>query len=357
MLRILPGTVTAAVLSTKDFPWWRCSPSVNLGSDRRVPHVEQKESIHQQTSGNMIKETRQHTETTATRQIEKRSQLKLSQILATVLAAVTAAFLGSRLGVAGTVTGAGVASLISTIGTTLYQQSLDRTSRAARKVRSHVVARTGKQPLLEPEPTEVVELPVPAEQATTEVTGAWAPTRRFEPVRKPDPIADATTDWLSKPTELFTRPTEVKDRPTGVFQRPAEAETELVGPPAEQRRRLRWRVLIGATALAFVLGMGAVTGVELLAHRPLSGGDTGTTISGLFGGATQIPTTTHSNTPARDTTTHEASTTTPPSGNTPTTTPSTSVNPTPSSTTPPTSTTTPPPTSTSVTTTGKQGAS
>ncbi|HJP75150.1 MAG TPA: hypothetical protein VJ914_12825 [Pseudonocardiaceae bacterium] len=307
------------------------------------------------------KETQHHPGTKATQPTEKRSALRLSQVLATVLAAVTAAFLGSRLGVAGTVTGAGVASLVSTLGTAIYQNSLDRTSRAARKVRSHVVARTGKRPLPPAAPTEVLDQPptqITETTATTEVTGAWAPTRRFEPVRRPDAIADATTDWLSKPTELFSRPTEVKDRPTGVFQHPAEARTELVGPPTQQRRRLRWPVLVGATALAFVIGMGAVTGIELLAHRPLSGGNAGTTISGLFGGATQKPATPHPNTPARDTTSHEAPTTTPtpPSSDAPTSTPSTSVNPTPSTTTPPASTTTPPPSSAPTTTTGKQGA-
>ena len=305
----------------------------------------------------MSKETRTNPETVpAQRTDKKQTPVRLSQLLATALAAVTAAFLGSRLGVAGTVTGAGVASVVSTVGTALYQNSIDRTGRAARKVQRHVVARTGKRPLpasTRP-PTQVTEV---VDQPTTEVTGAWAATRRFEPVRRPDSIADATTEWLSRPTELFTRPTDVQDRPTGVFQRPAEAPTELVGPPAEPRRRLRWPVLIGATALAFVLGMGVITGIELLADHPLSGGDTGTTISGLFGGATQRPTT-HANTPAHDTTTRQAPTTTPtpPSSDAPTTTPTPSTNPNPSTTTPPPSTTTPPPPSTSATTTGKQGA-
>jgi hypothetical protein len=309
----------------------------------------------------MSKETLTDPQTEPAQRTEKKqTQVRLSQLLATALAAVTAAFLGSRLGVAGTVTGAGVASVVSTIGTALYQNSIDRTGRAARKVQRHVVARsTGKRPLSadapEPEPTQVTQV---VDQPTTEVTGAWAPTRRFEPVRRPDPIADATTDWLSKPTELFTRPTDVKDRPSGVFQRPAEAPTELVGPPVEPRTGPRWRMLIGATALAFVLGMGVITGIELLTHHPLSGGDTGTTISGLFGGATEKPTTPHTTAPTHDPTTDQAPTTTPtpPSSGAPTTTPTQSTNPNPSTTTPPTSTTTPPPASTSATTTGKQGA-
>ncbi len=262
----------------------------------------------------MSKETLQNQETKPAQQNEKRSsQVKLSQLLATALAAVTAAFLGSRLGVAGTITGAGVASVVSTVGTALYQRSLERTTQAALKV-----VRT----------------------------------------RRPDRIADATTVWLSKPTELFSRPVEVKDRPTGVFQRPAEAAP--VGPPTtSRRRRFRLPVLVGATALAFALGMGVVTGIELLTHRPLSGGDAGTTISGLFGGPTQVSTNTHPNTPTHDTTTHPAPTTTPTpsSSDAPTSTPTPSTTPAPSTTTPPPSTTTTaPPTSASETTTGKQGA-
>jgi hypothetical protein len=308
----------------------------------------------------MSKETQYNPETKAAQHTGKRSgQVKATQLLATALAAVTAAFLGSRLGVAGTVTGAGVASVVSTVGTALYQQSLDRTGSAARKVRSRVAAATAKR--VQPEaPTEVAAPPVaappavalPVDPPTTEVTGAWAATRKFEPVRKPDPISDATTEWLSKPTELFTRPTEVADRPTGVYQRPAEKPAPETG-----RRRPRWRMLIGATALAFLLGMGAVTGIELLAHRPLSGGDTGTTLGGLFGGTTQTQTKTHPATPNRDTTTHQSTPLTPPSSETSTNTETTTGNPAPTTTTPPpTTTTTTPPTSTSTTTTGKQGA-
>jgi hypothetical protein len=326
----------------------------------------------------MNKETQQNQETRAAHQAEKRSsQLKVTQLLATALAAVTAAFLGSRLGVAGTVTGAGVASVVSTVGTALYQQSLDRTGRAARKVRSRVAAATAKRtrpgpgtptgatpagaPPATAAPTDArpVDAPPtadtpPADPATTQVTGAWAVTRKFEPVRKPDPIADATTEWLSKPTELFTRPTEAADRPTGVYQRPGEAPAPATGG----RRRPRWRMLVGVTALAFLLGMGAVTGIELLAHRPLSGGDTGTTIGGLFGGTTQTPTKTHPVTPSSETTTHRSTTSTTPSSETSVNTETTTSNPAPSTTTtssPTTTTTTTPPASTT-TTTGKQGA-
>lgn len=53
--------------------------------------------------------------------------LTLPQIIAGALAAATAAILGSFLGVIGTIGGAAVASVISTVGSALYQKSLERT--------------------------------------------------------------------------------------------------------------------------------------------------------------------------------------------------------------------------------------
>jgi hypothetical protein len=192
----------------------------------------------------------------------RKPDIRLSQLIAAALAAITAAFLGSRLGVAGTVIGAGVASIVSTVAGALYQHSLDRTSRS---VRSRVTqARTG-------------QLDNPA-----------------------DPVSSTVE------------------------------ETVLVRPPTAPRRRPRWGVAAALTALVFVIGMGAVTGVELLKNGPISGGDNGTTIGSLFGQPTLRSTTTPPPTTAPSTTT----TTTQPTTTVPTTTPTTT-------TAPPTSTTTP----------------
>lgn len=56
-----------------------------------------------------------------------RLELSLTQILGSTGAAVTAAFLGSRLGVAGTLIGAALASVISVVGGALYTTSLKAT--------------------------------------------------------------------------------------------------------------------------------------------------------------------------------------------------------------------------------------
>src|SRR5882724_6879578 len=197
---------------------------------------------------------------------ERKPDIRLSQLIAAALAAITAAFLGSRLGVAGTVIGAGVASIVSTVAGALYQHSLDRTSRT-------VLSRVGH----------------------------------------------ARTD--------------------------SAEDAELVQPPATRARRPRWVVAVALTALAFVIGMGAVTGVELLKNGPISGGDNGTTIGSLFGQPTQRSTTTPpATTPPPSTTTTPPTTTAPP-----TTTPTTTPAPT-TTTTPPTSTptTTAPPSPTAL---------
>src|SRR3954468_6332246 len=53
--------------------------------------------------------------------------LTFPQILASALAAATAAILGSFLGVLGTIGGAALASIVSTVGSALYQKSLEAT--------------------------------------------------------------------------------------------------------------------------------------------------------------------------------------------------------------------------------------
>ncbi|HEY3606895.1 MAG TPA: hypothetical protein VGL06_05310 [Pseudonocardiaceae bacterium] len=201
------------------------------------------------------------TEETAAR----KPDIRLSQLIATALAAITAAFLGSRLGTAGTVIGAGVASIVSTVAGALYQHSLDRTSRSVRS--------------------------------------------RVGPARTDDPAApDATDDTVSVP-----------------------------GRPAA--RRPRWIVAVALTALAFVIGMGAVTGVELLRNGPISGGDNGTTVGSLFGQPTRRApsTSTPPSTTTSSTTTPSTTTTTAPPTTVPTTTPTTTTAP-PTSTTAPTTT-------------------
>jgi hypothetical protein len=191
---------------------------------------------------------------------DHRPDIKLSQLIATALAAITAAFLGSRLGTAGTIIGAGLASTVSTVAGALYQHSLDRTSNRVR--------------------------------------------------------AKVTKAKLDEPTDR---------------------------PPATPRHRITWRTASMITVLAFGIGMAAVTGVELLKHGPISGGDNGTTIGSLFGQPTDHPRSHPPTTQPDPPTSTTAPTTTPTTTRPPTTT----TTPSPTTTTsPPTGTTTPPTTTT-----------
>lgn len=151
---------------------------------------------------------------------ENHEKIRISQVLAGALAAVTAALLGSTMGVAGTVAGAGVASVVSTVGGALYLRSIQRTGQGVRSVRNLVVTRAG----------------------STTVT--------------------------------VVRKSEEPEKPADSVEGPEVGEEQ---PPA---RRIGWRAVAVGSVLAFALGMAAITGVEWLRGEPLSGGE-GTTIGDI----------------------------------------------------------------------------
>jgi len=110
------------------------------------------------------------TRSTATTVTEEKPAggLSLTQICGGALAAVTAAVAASFLGVAGTLIGAGVGSVISTIAAALYSNSLNR---AARVSRTLVVGQTLAPAAPSPQP-EVADPP-------------------GEPAPEPHPVRDA----------------------------------------------------------------------------------------------------------------------------------------------------------------------
>jgi hypothetical protein len=155
----------------------------------------------------------------------KAADLSINKVLAGAGAAATTAILGSYFGAAGTVTGAAFGSVASTLATTLYQRSLDRT-------RDTLVAR----------------------------------------VR---PTGGRRQDVASGPTAELTVPMP-RVSPEG-------ATTRLrVEPAPRPRRRIgRW---VGATALVFVLGLLAVTGIEWAKGSALTSGDSGTSVGRVLDG-------------------------------------------------------------------------
>jgi hypothetical protein len=255
----------------------------------------------------------------------RKSDIRASQVVATALAAVTAAFLGSRLGVAGTISGAGLASMISTCAGALYQRSLDRTTRTVKTVRSKVSqVRNGQVG----DPAEPDEAPSDTAVVTT-TSGVLSVSGSLGDPTAPSALRTAVRTLDARPPDALPRWGD-PNAPT-VFLRPVGKPT---APPSDPpRRRLNWRMATAVTALAFLIGMAAVTGFELLHHGPISGGDSGTTVGSLFGQSTERPTTGAPTTgPSGHQQTADPSTT----GQAPTTTPSTI---TPSPTTTPTTTT------------------
>ncbi|MFL6123944.1 hypothetical protein [Actinophytocola sp.] len=226
---------------------------------------------------------------------ENTEGVRISQVAAGALAAVTAAVVGSTMGVGGTIAGAGLASVISTVGGSLYLRSIQRTRESVLTVRAKVVGRSGGATVLVSD--EDPERPVvPGEEV-------------------------AATPATDEPAE------ETSDQP----------------PAGRAHGPRRWVVLAATTVAAFVLGMLVITGVEWVRGESLSG-DTGTTFSSIVdphrgSGGTEDPApTTSTTTPTSTNTTSESTATT--GSTTTSTTPPSHSSTTTTTTTPPVTTTT-----------------
>ena len=191
--------------------------------------------------------------------------IRFSQVLSGALAAITAAVLGSTMGLAGTVIGAGVASMVTTVGGALYLRSIQRTKRGVQSVRNLVVARAGgtSVTLLEERPETAAEARARTEEPETdepETDSAKAETETEHAATEHAVTEDSTGDSTLEQATTRLGPVEERDE--------------------EQRRRLRWPALIAASVLAFLVGMLVVTGVEAIRGETLSG-DKGTTVGGI----------------------------------------------------------------------------
>ncbi|GAB2651533.1 hypothetical protein GCM10027271_06610 [Saccharopolyspora gloriosae] len=226
----------------------------------------------------------------------KKIELSGAQVTGGALASVTAAFLGSYLGVAGTVFGAGLTSVVITVGGALYQRSLETTKEKLEttKDKPNVLAaraalkRATKVTLQAPPPPRPRERAItgttppraPAEEATRkiQVPGAmqWPGGEQVEH----DPDATRRMDTGAAEAEARTRMLAWNDAANkDDATRQVEAVEERVTEPAPRvGRGIRWGVVAVTSALMFGLGMLVITGFEGVLGKPLSGGDRGTTI-------------------------------------------------------------------------------
>jgi hypothetical protein len=147
------------------------------------------------------------------------SGINIPKTIAGALAAVCAAVIGSFLGVAGTLIGAAVASVIGSVGTEIYERSLKH---GARKLQT------------------------------------------------------LTPAFVKVPAAVGTPPVEAASD--------EESPSHTVPP---RKTRIRWPHVALVAAAVFVVAMGAISVVELIAHRSVAslvGNDTGA--SSTFGGIT-----------------------------------------------------------------------
>ncbi|MGY1771534.1 hypothetical protein [Blastococcus sp. SYSU D00813] len=217
----------------------------------------------------------------------KKTTLSPVQITAGALASVSSAVVASFFGVAGTLIGAALASVISTVTAALYTNSLSRTNERLRQVR-------------------------------VQLAGPGSPGRT---------AADATAELPRTTAGTAGTAAETRALPAALDPRRAPAP----------RRGPRWpRVAVYAVAV-FGLAMVIVTGIEVVGQQPVSalvgaeeasstttlGELTGDSSSGDEDPGTPVPTpATTSETPATETPGDDAGTTAPTTSGTATETPS-----------------------------------
>jgi hypothetical protein len=157
---------------------------------------------------------------------EKRNpDLSLNQIVAGALAAVSSAVAASYFGVAGTLIGAALGSVVGTVGTAVYKRSLTKTS----------------EKLIAPIQTVVLRRQGDTFESTTIAGGTEAPA--------------STTGPAGPPGET---PARLPD-----------ATAHLPGPHAPAGSR-RWGRTAAFALAAFALALGGVSAVEAVAGRTLS---------------------------------------------------------------------------------------
>lgn len=188
---------------------------------------------------------------------------QLTKLAAGSLAAVSAAVIGSYLGVAGTLIGAAVASVVGSLGTEIYQRSINR----------------GAQKLQTLAPAFVK---APAAVGTPSVAAA---------TEEDDPAHTVAPDEVT--------------------EKRAEEQPKA---------RLRWKpILVGAVAV-FIIAMGAIFAVEAFAGKSLDSITTGTDSGRSTIG---VPVGNNDSTPSPAVTPSQAPSEAPAPAGTPTTTPTT----------------------------------
>jgi hypothetical protein len=242
-------------------------------------------------------------EDTSSPPAKDKSGIRVAQILAAALAAVTAALLGSTLGVAGTVLGAGVASVVTTVGGEVYLRSLQRTREAALRAK------------------------VAAARALTVPGGA-----RLSRVQQQ--LAEQQIVHLN-----------LAEQPTVQLPKPGEQPPPEDESATSTLRKLRWPLIVGTSVIACAVALAvlftvnsAVSGTPSLPGRGGGGGAPASTSKNVPSTPESTPsssqTSSDTTSPSSPTTTPSSPTTTPSSPTTTPTSPTSPTSPSAPSTTP-----------------------
>lgn len=198
---------------------------------------------------------------------EKPPGLSVTQVVASALAAVSSTVLLSYLGVAGTIIGAGVASVLTVVGNNLYTRSILKTRRQMKAaMKAGVVLPVGKNGR---------KVLLPTLSGTHSASDGRADDTRVLPAAGADGQA-ADTAVLSADdlggTRLDDLRTSAMDGPddgTGGPQDDGTSGDTPDGDGTTSRRPSRKTLILSAVGVFLVLIVG-VTLVEVVAGRPLS---------------------------------------------------------------------------------------
>ncbi|MGJ7908268.1 hypothetical protein ACOQFL_17530 [Actinopolyspora sp. H202] len=228
-----------------------------------------------------------------------------AQVTGTGLAAATAAVLGGQLGIAGTVSGAALTSVVITLGGAVYQRSLESTREKAanaalkRAARRRATQATSVSGWVDPHaPTKPIGQRPNAGTGSTGTGRAGNGAAGGSPTgERPD--AEATRRLVVPEATRRIRP--VGDggsppEPTIVTGDTASGGTAVSGNTVAnragaadeeesaggRRRGFNWRVVALTSGLAFVLCMVLITGYESITGDSVSGDSGGTTVGSMF---------------------------------------------------------------------------
>ncbi|GAA4810910.1 hypothetical protein GCM10023200_55910 [Actinomycetospora chlora] len=243
--------------------------------------------------------------------------LSAAKVSAQAFAAVTTAAFGSFLGGAGgTVAGAGIAAVVTTVGDAVYQRSIERTRdhvrTRLRSARRDGAARPHPEDAAAEGPRDVATVVARASgEGTTVMTGppgsgpdehptvvlgtAGGEPTRVTPAAETRALgADDPTRAVGPGTRVMSPPDDGTDEATALHGAPGDPD-DPDDPADGEPRPTPWRrygVLAATALLIFLVAMLAITGIERVKGSPLSGGETGTSVGAVFG--TAAPTTTTS---------------------------------------------------------------